>query len=600
MKSLTAALMLSLVATVAQAGCLLGKLAELPVTMSDLRPTVHARIKGQDVRFLADSGAFYSVIAPGVAAELKLETYPAPFGMTMGGVGGLASVSLTKVKDFKLDVYQLPNAEFIVGGSETGSGLAGLIGRNLLSYADTEYDLAAGVMRLIRPSGCGGRMLAYWPGGKAYNVVDFMPSDGGKLASADIPVVINGVRLRATLDTGAAGSVVFASAARRAGLTIDQAIERGVSGGIGRRRVGAIVVPVDSIKIGDEEIKHTRIQVLDTSAQILKTDMLLGADFFLSHHVYIAKSQQKVYFTYGGGPVFNLVATNIDSAPATSLPADTAAAPKPDAQPGDAKPPTGEPVDAAGFSRRGEAEEARHDYAKALPDLDRAVSLAPDNADYLYQRALARLHAGQSFLAMADLDLTLKLRPADAPARLTRAELRFFGHDKKGGLEDLDEIAREVVPAADIRLPVGFLYEREGRPDDALKAFDLWIPVHPDDRRRAEALNGRCWSRALLNRDLDKAMADCDAAHRLEPKVGAYLDSRGLVHLRRGEFDKAIADYDLAVPLPPKSAWSLYGRGLAKLKSGDAAGGKADLAAAAAINPKIAEEAAKYGLAPPT
>ena len=35
-------------------------------------------------------------------------------------------------------------------------------------------------------------------------------------------------------------------------------------------------------------------------------DMLLGADFFLSHHVLVSNSQQKIYFTYNGGPVFML------------------------------------------------------------------------------------------------------------------------------------------------------------------------------------------------------------------------------------------------------------------------------------------------------
>ena len=44
---------------------------------------------------------------------------------------------------------------------------------------------------------------------------------------------------------------------------------------------------------------------------------------------------------------------------------------------------------------------------------------------------------------------------------------------------------------------------------------------------------GRCWARALTGRDLDKALADCDRALRLAPKTPEFLDSRGLVHLRR-------------------------------------------------------------------
>jgi len=37
-----------------------------------------------------------------------------------------------------------------------------------------------------------------------------------------------------------------------------------------------------------------------------EADMLIGADFFLSHRVYVASSQRKLYFTYNGGPVFDL------------------------------------------------------------------------------------------------------------------------------------------------------------------------------------------------------------------------------------------------------------------------------------------------------
>jgi hypothetical protein len=35
-------------------------------------------------------------------------------------------------------------------------------------------------------------------------------------------------------------------------------------------------------------------------------DMVLGADFFLTHRIYVANNQQKMYFTYNGGPVFDL------------------------------------------------------------------------------------------------------------------------------------------------------------------------------------------------------------------------------------------------------------------------------------------------------
>ena len=74
----------------AAAGCKLEKVAELPVTMSGLRPMVHAMINGNDALFIADSGAFYSLLTPAAAAEFKLRLRPAPYWFAVRGIGGEA------------------------------------------------------------------------------------------------------------------------------------------------------------------------------------------------------------------------------------------------------------------------------------------------------------------------------------------------------------------------------------------------------------------------------------------------------------------------------------------------------------------------------
>ena len=58
--------------------------------------------------------------------------------------------------------------------------------------------------------------------------------------------------------------------------------------------------------------------------------MLIGADFFLSHRIYVASSQKKLYFTYNGGPVFNLETAPATAARETPPPAE-GAAPAPEA-----------------------------------------------------------------------------------------------------------------------------------------------------------------------------------------------------------------------------------------------------------------------------
>jgi tetratricopeptide (TPR) repeat protein len=339
------------------------------------------------------------------------------------------------------------------------------------------------------------------------------------------------------------------------------------------------IAPVKSFKIGDEEIRNTRLRVADSPT--IDRDMLIGMDFFLSHHVYVANSQRKLYFTYNGGPVFNL---DRDLGSRETAGADTDAG--------------SEPTDAAGFAQRGAAFASRREYAKAIADFSKAVDLAPTNADFIEQRALADLGDGQGDQALSDLDRVLDLEPGRFQARVTRAEILLARKDRDKAIADLDAADRAQAKQADGRLELGLLYARAGLPLRAVDQYDLWIAAHPQDARRAAALNARCRARALDGHDLKSALSDCNSALDSAPKAASILDSRGLVRLRMGDLDHAIADYDAALATDPKIAWSLYGRGLAKLKKGDTAGGKADIDAAVALEPGLPDRAKHYGVGP--
>ena len=110
------------------------------------------------------------------------------------------------------------------------------------------------------------------------------------------------------------------------------------------------------------------------------------------------------------------------------------------------------------------------------------------------------------------------------------------------------------------------------------------------------ALSARCLARAILGQDLDKALADQDAALREQPGDPAILDNRGLVHLKRAEFDQGVADFQAVLKLQPNNPWALYGRGWARLKKGQKDDGDADIKAATAIAPKLVEQAKARGL----
>jgi predicted aspartyl protease len=343
--------------------CTLGKIVEFPITMVGLRPQMTAKVNGADVRFMVDSGAFFSVISPASAAELNLVTRPTPIEFFMRGTNGSASTSVTKVKDFTLAGVTIHDIDFLVGGSQIDSGSVGVLGQNVLHYADVEYDLAQGAVRMMKLVGSCSKMApVYWvaKSGADYSVIDIESRE--RTSSAIGHASINGTDIRVLFDSGAGVSTLTLKAAARAGIRPDSpgVVAGGLTGGFGKNMVPSYIAPFESFKIGDEEIRHTRLRIADLD--FFGADMLIGPDFFLSHRIYVANSQQKLYFTYNGGPVFNL--THINNGAAPSVP-DSPPAPSPA---GDAAPVAGAPQDrpsekskaaaadngdAADFSRRG-------------------------------------------------------------------------------------------------------------------------------------------------------------------------------------------------------------------------------------------------------
>jgi tetratricopeptide (TPR) repeat protein len=103
----------------------------------------------------------------------------------------------------------------------------------------------------------------------------------------------------------------------------------------------------------------------------------------------------------------------------------------------------------------------------------------------------------------------------------------------------------------------------------------------------AEALHGRCWAKAVLNKDLEEALADCNEALRLKPNDPEMQGGRGFLYLRLGFFKTSILDYSAAIEGMPNEARFHYGRGLAKSGLGDEDGADADFLTARALDPKI-------------
>ena len=583
------------------------KTLEIPITMVSMKPLTTAKINDRNVQFTVDSGAFFSILSSANAAELNLKTRLAPFGSyIIGAGGGAASVSsVATVRDLTLAGMPFPDIDFLVGGSDI-SGSIGILGQNILNRWDVEYDLGQGVVRLVKPDDCRNSLLAYWvKPTDSLSVIDIRPEPGhaARYSHTIASASVNGSAIRVMFDTGAGPSILSLEAAARAGTTPASpgVVPGGMSVGFGST-YQTYIAPFSSFKIGDEEIKNTRLRI--GALDLQNADMLIGPDFFLAHRIYVANGEHKIYFTYNGGPVFDLSGAKypgVANEPRAPVTVEHASSQSPEGS--TASSTVGaNAADAGDLSRRGQALAARRDFDHALADLNRACELAPDNAEYLYQRGMVYWQMKQMKLAMTDFNLAIKLKPDAVPALFARAELGLWMHDKQAASADLDAADAAMAKEENARLTLAEVYRRADLLEPAIRQFDMWITYHSEDSRMPVALNGRCRARALRGVELQTALKDCNAAIKHATNVSSFYaqvaDSRGLVFLRLGEYDKSIADYNASLKIVAKNPWSLYGRGIDEMHKQKSVEGQSDLDQATAIWPQVADEFKRWGIIP--
>jgi lipoprotein NlpI len=119
--------------------------------------------------------------------------------------------------------------------------------------------------------------------------------------------------------------------------------------------------------------------------------------------------------------------------------------------------------------------------------------------------------------------------------------------------------------------------------DRAIADYDAAIRINPT---YSDALfnRGNAWAE---KGDPDRAIADYDAVLRLTPKDSAAHIARAVELMVKGDYARAVAGYDTALSLDPKSGIALMGRGRAHFYGGDAQRSVADLERAFKTEPSV-------------
>lgn len=295
-------------------GCRLVLHATWPVRPRAYHAVVDGEINGQKVGILLDTGSTSSLVVRSAVERLNLTRWPSG-GYRLVGIGADAYAESVVIDELRIGRSTRRAWRALVAGeSDYNDHIALLVGQDFLQNFDVEFDLTQNVVRLFEPKGrCDGVGLAYWSTDTALEV----PIDVSRVVTLDVEV--NGQRLRAMLDSGAASTLTTA-AALSLGIApgTPGVVPAGCSFGLGRKEIERWIAPVDSVSIGVETIEKPKLYVADLWKYATRAetdnlpprqpaglpDMLLGIDFLRSHRVLISHSQRRMFFSYIGGTVF--------------------------------------------------------------------------------------------------------------------------------------------------------------------------------------------------------------------------------------------------------------------------------------------------------
>lgn len=250
-----------------------------------------------------------------------------------------------------------------------------------------------------------------------------------------------------------------------------------------------------------------------------------------------------------------------------------------------------DPAQAWRYSNRAKLFQLGPDLKRALADHDKAIALEPDAESYA-QRSALRMELGDLPGALADAREAYAL---EATAGYARSVASLLARQGKGGealavLEPFDLAGDERV---NLMLARAELMGEGGKADEGWALLEEAAGERPGD---AGVLNAQCWFMGNWSYRLDSADELCDRAVKAGSYNAGVLDSRALVHYRRGQRQEAMSDLQAALADNPGQSTSLYLRGLIAIEDGKQVEGERDIAAATRLYGGIAAYFARFGL----
>ena len=276
---------------------------DVPLLDHARMPTVIARLGGQPVALLLDTGAATSIVLSSAVDRFHLESDPDRTTF-LTGIGGAALTHFASIRNLELGHGHARSLDLPISNSLPARvrdlPMLGMFGADFMSNYDVDIDVPHHHFAMYDLSGCRG---AIQPVEVPYFTVPFR-LEGDAIA---VELKLNGVPIDAYLDSGASTTFITRADARRAGVTADKlAADPAIS------LLGVDGSPVKghwhrfaSLELGNERLSNFRLSVAPSAFGTT----LLGDDFLRFNRVWISYPRQMLFIQpVSGNPIVHVAA----------------------------------------------------------------------------------------------------------------------------------------------------------------------------------------------------------------------------------------------------------------------------------------------------
>jgi predicted aspartyl protease len=272
------------------AGCTLAKQADVPLRVERNFMLATVSLNGQDATMVVDTGAEATTLTPETVKRLGLPLDG--HGSVLRGVSGSvhsanARLRLLAISGMILDSDQSVSVGEMPPFPDIEPPVAGLLGADVLARYEVELDMPNRRMALFTAHGCTG--FTPWP--EAITV----PLHRTTTGLAFVGTVVDGHSVRALVDTGARTTLLTRKTALALGVNAAALAADHTHNGIGIGNASIVFHQHRFAEIGlPGDVEHDMPANI-TELSLPGIDMLLGADYFDTRHIWISYTSGRLF-----------------------------------------------------------------------------------------------------------------------------------------------------------------------------------------------------------------------------------------------------------------------------------------------------------------